>query len=113
LENALHRALLLAREHPISLAVIQEACARTRLKAPTDQTITGYVSQLLSKAQQGSVQNVRREMLEEMDRLLFAQAMQQAGGNKAKAARSLGVSRTTMRSKVFHFGLVPHEPKNA
>ena len=46
-------------------------------------------------------------MIEEMERELFARAIQLAQGNQAKAARWLGVTRTTMREKLIHFGLHP------
>jgi DNA-binding protein Fis len=44
-------------------------------------------------------------MIDEMERELFARAIAMANGNQAKAARWLGVSRTTMREKLVHFGL--------
>ena len=46
-------------------------------------------------------------MIQEMERELFARAIQFAEGNQAKAARWLGVTRTTMREKLIHFGLHP------
>jgi len=42
-----------------------------------------------------------------MERELFARAIQLAQGNQARAARWLGVTRTTMREKLIHFGLHP------
>ena len=44
-------------------------------------------------------------MFEDMERELFTRAIQLAQGNQAKAARWLGVTRTTMREKPIHFGL--------
>ena len=44
-------------------------------------------------------------MIEEMERELFNRAIQLAEGNQARAARWLGVTRTTMREKLIHFGL--------
>lgn len=53
-------------------------------------------------------------MIEEMERELYARAIEVAQGNQAKAARWLGVTRTTMREKLTRFGLHPpglkHEP---
>jgi len=40
-----------------------------------------------------------------MERELFSRAIELAQGNQAKAARWLGVTRTTMRDKLRHFGL--------
>jgi nitrogen regulation protein NR(I) len=108
LENVVRQALLLARNYPISLGHAQEAYGRTR--GPlliSDQTIAGYFSELLAKAQRGEVQGVHATMIEEMERELFGRAIELAEGNQAKAARWLGVTRTTMREKLIHFDRHP------
>jgi nitrogen regulation protein NR(I) len=108
LENVVRQALLLARNYAISLEHAQEACARTRKPLlVSDQTIAGYFTGLLAKAQRGEVEGVHGKMIEQMERELFARAIQLAQGNQAKAARWLGVTRTTMREKLIHFGLHP------
>jgi len=108
LENVVRQALLLARNYPIGLEHAQEAYARTRKSVlVSDQTIAGYFSELLAKAQRGEADGVHAKMIEEMERELFARAIQLAQGNQAKAARWLGVTRTTMREKLIHFGLHP------
>ncbi len=108
LENVVRQALLLARNYPISLEHAQEACARTgKSVLVSDQTITGYFTALLARAERGEVDGVHSKMIEEMERELFGRAIQLAQGNQAKAARWLGVTRTTMREKLIHFGLHP------
>jgi nitrogen regulation protein NR(I) len=108
LENVVRQALLLARNYPISLEHAQEAYARTRKSVlVSDQTIAGYFTRLLAKAQRGEADGVHAKMIEEMERELFARAIRLAQGNQAKAARWLGVTRTTMREKLIHFGLHP------
>jgi nitrogen regulation protein NR(I) len=113
LENVVRQGLLLARNHPISLEHVQEAYARTRKPLLVfEQTIAGYLSELLARAQRGEGPSGRAPgahatMIEEMERELFARAIQLAQGNQAKAARWLGVTRTTMREKLIHFGLHP------
>ncbi len=106
LENVVRQALLLARNYSINLEHAQEAYARTRKSVlVSDQTIAGYFTGLLAKAQRGEADGVHAKMIEEMERQLFARAIQLAQGNQAKAARWLGVTRTTMREKLIHFGL--------
>ncbi|MBI2949776.1 MAG: sigma-54-dependent Fis family transcriptional regulator [Verrucomicrobia bacterium] len=108
LENAVRQALLLARNYPIGLEHAQEAYARTRKAVlASDQTVAGYLSELLAKAQRGETEGAHAAMIEGMERELFTQAIQLARGNQAKAARWLGVTRTTMREKLIHFGLHP------
>jgi DNA-binding protein Fis len=43
--------------------------------------------------------------LEEAERELFSRSIAAAGGNQAKAARWLGVTRVTMKAKLVRFGL--------
>ena len=108
LENVVRQALLLARNYPIDLEHAREAYARTRKPVLiSDQSIAGYFSELLAKAQRGEVESVHARMIEEMERELFTRAIQLAEGNQARAARWLGVTRTTMREKLIHFGLHP------
>jgi nitrogen regulation protein NR(I) len=108
LENVVRQSLLLARGYPVGLDHAQQTYARTRKPLATpDQTIAGYFTELLDHAQRGEVVGVRSQMIEEMERELFTRAIQLAQGNQAKAARWLGVTRTTMREKLVHFGQHP------
>ena len=118
LENVVRQVLLLARNYSISLEHVQEAYARTRKPLlVSNQTVAGYFSELLTKAQRGEgpsgrAQGAHATMIQEMERELFARAIQLAQGNQAKAARWLGVTRTTMREKLIHFGLHPAGEKH-
>jgi nitrogen regulation protein NR(I) len=108
LENVVRQSLLLGRGYPVSLDHAQQAYTRTRKPVATpDQTIAGYFAELLARAQRGELTGIRARMTEEMERELFTRAIQTAGGNQAKAARWLGVTRLTMREKLIHFG---HHP---
>jgi DNA-binding NtrC family response regulator len=115
LENVVRQALLFARNYPISLEHAREAYARTgKSVLVSDQTIAGYLTALLARAERGEgpsgrAQGAHARMIEEMERELFARAIQLAQGNQAKAARWLGVTRTTMREKLIHFGLHPEK----
>ena len=108
LENVVRQACLLSRGYSISLEHVQQAEARSRKPlAVEDQTIAGYFNDLLDRAQRGEVEAVHARMFVDMERELFTRAIQMAKGNQAKAARWLGVTRTTMREKLVHFGLRP------
>jgi nitrogen regulation protein NR(I) len=108
LENVAREALLLARGYSISLEHVQEAHARSHQPAVgANQSIAGYVAELLARAQRGEVEGVHAMMIRDMERELYAGAIHLAQGNQAKAARWLGVTRTTMREKLIHFGLHP------
>lgn len=108
LENVVRQGLLLARGYPVRLEQVQQAVARSRKSAVTaDQTIGAYFADLLARAQAGETENVRALVIEDMERELYTRAIQLAQGNQAKAARWLGVTRTTMREKLTSFGARP------
>jgi nitrogen regulation protein NR(I) len=109
LENVVRHSLLLARGFPVSLEHVQQACTRVaRPNSSSEQTLSSYFNDLLNRASRGELRDARAAMIEEMERELFSRAIDLAQGNQAKAARWLGVSRTTMREKLLHFGL--HSP---
>jgi len=84
----------------------RQACLRARKPlAAADQTIAGYFTELLTSAQRGELAGLHARMIEEMERELYTRAIQLAEGNQARAARWLGVTRTTMREKLLRFGL--------
>jgi nitrogen regulation protein NR(I) len=108
LENVVRQTLLLARGYTITAEHAQQVVARAGRPAPEgSQTLSTYVAELLASAQRGEAENLRARVIEEMERELFAQAIHLAGGNQAKAARWLGVTRLTLREKLIHFGLHP------
>jgi DNA-binding NtrC family response regulator len=110
LENVARQALLVARGYSISLEHAQEAYVRSHQPAAAaDRSIAGYFTELLARAQRGEVADAHARLIQDMERELFTRAIQLAQGNQAKAARWLGVTRTTMREKLIHFGL--HGPK--
>jgi DNA-binding NtrC family response regulator len=111
LQNVIQRALLLARNHPIGLAHVQAAHARPDRPQPVpNQTIAGYVADLIARARQGKIANAHALMVEDLERELFTQAIHLAQGNQARAARWAGVARNTLREKLVHFGLQPPPP---
>jgi nitrogen regulation protein NR(I) len=106
LENVVRQSLLLARGYPICLDHVQQAYARTKKTyAAPDQTIAAYFTELLTSAQRGEATGLHARMMDEMERELYTRAIQLADGNQAKAARWLGVTRTTVREKLTHFNL--------
>ena len=103
LRNVVRKALLLARGYAIGPEVIREAYAP---HCPAvDQTFAGYVSELLARARNGELDHVQDAVSELVDRELYSQAIQRAGGDQSKAARWLGVSRPTMLDKLTKLGL--------
>ena len=108
LENVVRQSLLLARGYAISLDhVRQTATRRAAASAAAAPSLTAWIAELLAAAKRGETEGIHGSILEEVERELFSQAIGQAQGNQAKAARWLGISRLTMREKLQRFGLHP------
>jgi nitrogen regulation protein NR(I) len=107
LENAVRKALLLARGYPISLEQARRACTGSLALVGCEQSLAACVSELLDAANRGEVEDVHATLVEAAERELFTQAIQLAQGNQAKAARWLGLSRLTVREKLSRLGLHP------
>ena len=65
------------------------------------------ISKLLVAAQQGEQQDVYDKVIGAAELELLSQAIELAGGNQAKAARWLGISRLTLREKLRQYALHP------
>jgi DNA-binding NtrC family response regulator len=106
LENVVRQALLIARPMPVTLTAVQQALARTQRPLALEQrSHADYVRDLLDRARRGEVEGAYRKLIEDLEPELFSQAIKLAGGNQAKAARWLGVTRLKMREKLAQFGL--------
>jgi len=113
LENVVRHALLHARGYCVSLADVRTALAGATVRPAGVSSLARHVADLLAAASRGERTGVRAGLLELADRELFAQSIALAGGNQAKAARWLGVSRITMREKLALFGLRPRETQRS
>jgi DNA-binding protein Fis len=108
LENVVRQALLLAGRYTISLEHVRRVVSRMdESVSASNQSIASGIAEYLKRARSGEMEGVHGRVIEEVERELFAQAIQLAQGNQAQAARWLGVSRITMREKLQSFGLHP------
>jgi DNA-binding NtrC family response regulator len=113
LENVIRKALLQAQHYTINLDHARAALANSNPPASSaDRSLGEYVDDLLAAARRGELADAHARVIESAERELFARAIAQAGGNQAKAARWLGVTRVTMKAKLVQFGLVPVESEN-
>jgi nitrogen regulation protein NR(I) len=108
LENIVRQSLLTGRNFSIGLGQIKEALAKSRKPAEvSSQTHAIYVAALLDRIRRGQEENGYAKMIADLEPELFRQAIRLAGGNQARAARWLGVTRLKMREKLIEFGLHP------
>jgi nitrogen regulation protein NR(I) len=108
LENVIRQTLLLAGKYTISLEHVHRVVSRMdESVSASNRSIASGITEYLKRARSGEMEGVHSRVIEEVERELFAQAIQLAQGNQAQAARWLGVSRITMREKLHFFGLHP------
>ncbi len=106
LENVIRKSLLSARGFTIGPEEVRAALTQAKLPPlAANQTLASYISDLLGRAVRGELENVASAVTEAAERELYAQAIQLAHDNQAKAAKWLGVSRPTMREKLKLYGL--------
>ena len=102
--------LLLARGHLISERIIKDAVRKAPPPTTETGTLAAYVSELLARARVGELQNLESSVTRDVERELYRQVIECTRGNQSEAARLLGVSRTTLRSKLQLYGLLSSPP---
>ncbi len=113
LENVVRKALLLAQTYTINLDHVQTALNKTAELASSPARAFGeYINGILAAARRGEVDGAHARIMEAAEREVFTQAIKDARGNQAKAARWLGVSRVTMKAKLIQFGLHPAQDRH-
>ena len=108
LENITRKVLLQAQGYTISAEHVRSALARNN--SPTSahgKSLNDLANELIAAAQRGELTDAHARLQTAAERALFSRAIELAGGNQARAARWLGVSRLTLREKLHHFGLHP------
>ena len=75
------------------------------LSANNEQSLATLVKEKLARAERGEAIEVYTELVETLERELFAPAMKLASGNQLRAARWLGISRLTLRHRLQKLGL--------
>ena len=98
LRNTMFRLALLARENTIDLHLVENALGSDELAAPA-QAIPGLTGALLDwiEAEHPPAGTLYHRALAELEKPLFAHALQRTGGNQIAAARLLGINRNTLR----------------
>jgi DNA-binding NtrC family response regulator len=114
LENIVRKALLLAQNYTVTAEHARAALDKTA--APDfspKRAFSEYVDDLLAAARRGELADAHARAIGAAERELFGRAIAEAGGNQAKAARWLGVTRVTMKAKLVQFGLYAGQDSEA
>jgi DNA-binding NtrC family response regulator len=128
LENAIERAVVLARGNPITLEHLPFdgkreselsprglAARRARLGADSaeldgrrealEEDEAGAAASSRNGAARGNGAGTLKDRVAELERQLIADALERAGGNRTKAAEELGIYRRLLYAKIKEYGL--------
>ena len=106
LENFVRKLLLLTRGYTIAPEQVRDLLRQAAVaEAAVQPSLRAVAGEFLAQAERGEIDDAHARLLGLAERELLAQAMQRAGGNQARAARWLGLSRLTVRQKLTQFGL--------
>jgi DNA-binding NtrC family response regulator len=105
LENVVRQALLQARPFSVGVEVLKKLLQDNQPRGVGRQNHASYVTALLNRAERGEIGDAYWRMIADLESELFAQVIERAGGNQAKAARWLGITRLKMREKLVELGL--------
>lgn len=112
LRNVVRKTMLLAGRFPVTEPVVAAALRQMAPPEPKPQeTFAEFIRELLAAAREGKAENLKETIDEMVDRELYAQAMERAGGDQSQVARWLGVSRPTVLERVRKFGLKGREKR--
>ncbi len=108
LQNVIRRALLASRGYTIGWQdcrdILEDSEVAERDAPPGFERM---VADTLSRVVNGEIEAALPDLTEQFEREVYGQAIKLSGGNQAKAARWLGVSRLTLREKLRQYGMHP------
>ncbi|RFC44188.1 MAG: two-component system, NtrC family, nitrogen regulation response regulator GlnG [Verrucomicrobia bacterium] len=109
LQNVIRRALLLSRGYTISWQDCRAVLEENDLGSAETPSLRDLVRATLTRVIEGQLEAALPELESVFEREVYSQAISRSGGNQAKAARWLGVSRLTLREKLRTYGIHPGE----
>lgn len=79
--------------------------AARRVPVPDAETLDAELIRLIHQRIREGTENLYEEMAQRMERTLFTELLQQVDGNISRASAILGISRSTLRTKLAALGI--------
>jgi nitrogen regulation protein NR(I) len=106
LANTIQKALIFSRGGPITIEDISRVIERDRVSAERDDTVDEAIRQWVRNTlTSGSAKDVFNALMDRFARMLIVEALKLTSGNRARAAKLLGVSRPTLLSRIEKYRL--------
>jgi len=109
LQNVIRRALLLSRGYTIGWQDCRAILEENDAVAVDSPSLRELVRLTLTRVIEGDLEAALPELEQVFEREVYGQVIARSGGNQAKAARWLGISRLTLREKLRAYGIHPGE----
>lgn len=77
--------------------------AKKNKNEPLSDCVRVALDQYFEHLNGHSFNNLHQMVLEEVERPMFERVMHYTGGNQSKAAKLLGISRSTLRKKLAYY----------
>ncbi|HEB01808.1 MAG TPA: sigma-54-dependent Fis family transcriptional regulator [Nitrospirae bacterium] len=103
LKNTVRRAYLLCRDKVIEPCHIstEDGSTYCTIKDFFDAKLTKYIRELVKVGKSGLYGTV----MDEVEKTLIELVLRETGGNQVKTSNTLGITRTTLRTKMRNYGL--------
>lgn len=107
LQSAVRYALVQALGSIITPECLPESCRSPGAETATDadRAELAGLAQMVRRMLERGETDLYRRVLAETDRIVIGEVLRSVRGNQVQASERLGVSRTTLRSKLSHLGL--------
>jgi DNA-binding NtrC family response regulator len=109
LQNVIRRVLLQSRGYTIGWQDCRTVLEQSEPAFVASPSLRDLVGATLTRVIEGDLEAALPELEQAFEREVYRQAIARSGGNQAKAARWLGVSRLTLREKLRSYGMHPAE----
>ncbi len=110
LENVVRKALLNARGFPVGPIDVTKGLSKIPLARNENSSWQEFVSETVEAASRGELEDALKILQGKIEQEALRHAIELAEGNRAKAARWLGISMPTIREKLRHYELEPKLP---
>ena len=105
LENVLHRAIALGDEGPLRLPPPMESCEATLSNQPSSSTLAPKPPQATKADTPAELPQDLQAWLDEKERNILVQALQDNGFNRTATATRLGISLRQIRYRIERLGI--------
>jgi len=106
LANTIQKALIFSRGGPITIEDISRVIERDRVSAERDDTVNEAIRQWVRNTLiSGTAKDIFNALMDRFARMLIVEALKLTSGNRARAAKLLGISRPTLLSRIEKYRL--------